>query len=321
MLTGTPLDLTPYGGVLAALGWLYWLLALGIVVLALWWPKRWWVKLAAAAVVLGGVVYPVFVRPVHKRVQEQQQFKARLDAATARFEMRCKSAGEKIARAVEGVEGVVWLKWREPRDVQDDFDQYKLFDPYGRDCAGDECIAQLLRLENTQGRFQREVEIRKGRYRYVESIDPADGRRYRYTGTMKLMPAWTAEAIERFRRDRGTDPPESAYWFQLERKPIDQYTARYGITWDDLSTREDREQWIAGGSLKVIDLQSNGVIAERVGYMMDRGLGSRAGFRMPWAAAPDCACSPFPKVSDGGAFRSLRGQPFLLRVLMPTREQ
>jgi len=325
MLTGTPLDLTPLGSLLSAAGWLYWLLALGIVVLALWWPKRWWVKLAAAAVVLGGVIYPVFVRPVHKRVQavhsEQQQFKARLDAATARFEMRCKSAGEKIARTVEGVEGVVWLKWREPRDVQDDFDQYKLFDPYGRDCAGDECIAQLLRLENTQGRFQREVEIRKGRYRYVESIDPADGRRYRYTGTMKPVPSWTPEGIERYRKEKGTDIPDFSYQFALERTPIERFSARYGITWGDISTREDREQWTAGGSLRVIDLQSNEVIAERVGYMMDRGLGSRAGFRTPWAAAPDWACPPFPKVSDGGAFRSLRGQPFLLRVLMPTREQ
>lgn len=315
MLTGTPLDLTPLGSLLSAAGWMYWLLTAA----ALWWALRaagWRAKVWRTVPVL--VLFGAM--PVYNAWQIHLA-RAALGAATARFEMRCKSAGEKIVRTVEGVEGVVWLKWREPRDVQDDFDQYKLFDPYGRDCAGDECIAQLLRLENTQGRFQREVEIRKGRYRYVESIDPADGRRYRYTGTMKLMPAWTVEAIERFQRDRGTDPPESAYWFQLERKPIDQYTARYGITWDDISTREDREQWIAGGSLKVIDLQTHEVIAERVGYMMDRGLGSRAGFRMPWAAAPDWACPPFPKVSDGGAFRSLRGQPFLLRVLMPTREQ
>ena len=129
MLTGTPLDLTPFGGLLAALGWLYWLLALALVLLALWWPKRWWVKLVSAAVVLCAGIYPVFVRPVEKRVeaanQEQERFKARLDAAMALFEQRCKTAGEKITRPVENVEGVVWMKWRDKIDVKDDFDQFK----------------------------------------------------------------------------------------------------------------------------------------------------------------------------------------------------
>lgn len=325
MLTGTPLDLTPFGGVLAALGWLYWLVALGIVLLALWWPKRWWMKLVSAVVVLGVVVYPVFIRPVEKHVQavrsEQEQFKAKLDAATAHFEMRCKNAGEKIVRTVDNVEGVVWMKWRDNGDVKDDYDQYKLFDPYGRDCAGDDCIAQLLRLENTAGRFEREVELRKGRYRFVEAIDDSDGKRYRFTGAMKLRPSWTAEAIERFRRDRGTEVPDDAYWFGLHRTPIERYSARYGVTWDDISTTDDRDRWIAGGSLKVIDLQTNEVIAERVGYMMDRGLGSTAGFRSPWAAAPDWACPPFPRSPGGGAFRGYRGQSFLLNVLKPSTEK
>lgn len=325
MLTGTPLDLTPLGPLLSWLGVAYWGVALAIVALALWWPKRWWIKLTMAALVLGAVVYPVFIRPVEKHVQtvrhDQEQFKAKLDAATAQFEMRCKSAGEKIVRTVDNVEGVVWMKWRDQRDVKDDFDQYKLFDPYGRDCDAEECIAQLLRLDAPPGRFQREVDIRKGRYRYVESIDPADGKRYRYTGTMKLMPAWTPEAIQRFRRDRGTDVPESAYWFQLERAPIDRYSARYGITWDDISTEEDRDHWVAGGSIKVIGLQANEVIAERVGYMMDRGLGSTAGFRTPWAYALRNACPPFP--TDGThTTRSWPGTEtflFVSKVLKPSR--
>jgi len=204
MLTGTPLDLTPFGGVLAALGWLYWLLALGIVVFALWWPKRWWMKLASAAIVLSAVVYPVFIRPVEKHTQaarnEQEQFKAKLDAAMAQFDQRCKSAGEKIVRTVDNVEGVVWMKWREKRDVKDDYDQFKLFDPYGRDCDADECIAQLLRLETKTGRFQREVELRKVRYRYVEAIDGSDGKRYRGVhGVSALRPLrvrQTHESIE-----------------------------------------------------------------------------------------------------------------------------
>lgn len=320
MLTGTPLDLTPLGPLLSWLGVAYWVLALALAGLALWVLGRWWLKVPAAIGILVVFVYPVLThrREVELRVDAA---KAKLDAATAQFEMRCKSAGEKIVRTVDNVEGVVWMKWRDQRDVKDDFDQYKLFDPYGRDCDAEECIAQLLRLDAPPGRFQREVDIRKGRYRYVESIDPADGKRYRYTGTMKLMPAWTPEAIQRFRRDRGTDVPESAYWFQLERAPIDRYSARYGITWDDISTEEDRDHWVAGGSIKVIGLQANEVIAERVGYMMDRGLGSTAGFRTPWAYALRNACPPFP--TDGThTTRSWPGTEtflFVSKVLKPSR--
>ena len=29
-MTGTPLDLTPFGGIVSALGWVYWVLALAI---------------------------------------------------------------------------------------------------------------------------------------------------------------------------------------------------------------------------------------------------------------------------------------------------
>ena len=102
-------------------------------------------------------------------------------------------------------------------------------------------------------------------------------------------------------------------------QPIQQQSARYGITWDDISTREDRELWIAGGSLKVIDLQTNEVIAERTGYMMDREQGSRAGARSPWAYALRNACPGFP--SDGT--HTTRSWPrtetliFVSKVLQP----
>ena len=49
MLTGTPLDLTPFGSLLTGIGWLYWLLAAS----GLWWALRgerpWKAKLMRAA--------------------------------------------------------------------------------------------------------------------------------------------------------------------------------------------------------------------------------------------------------------------------------
>jgi hypothetical protein len=319
MLTGAKLDMTPFGPLLTAVGVVYWLLALGLAAFALWVQGRWWIKVPVALLIVAGFVYPVLTRV---KVQEQQidTVKARLAASQALFEVRCKSAGEKITRTVENVDGVVWMKWRDKGTASDDSDQFKLFDPYGRDCNVESCIEQLLRLETNTGRFKRDVDLRKGRYRFVESTDPADGQRYRYTGTMKVPSSWTPEGIEKYRREKGTDIPDDSYRFALQRSPIGEYTVRYGITWDDISTREDREHWIAGGSLKVIDLQTNEVIADRIGYMMDRGQGSTAGFRSPCLYAERTACSEFARSEAGNPMKYSRSRAFVFNVLKPITE-
>jgi hypothetical protein len=98
-------------------------------------------------------------------------------------------------------------------------------------------------------------------------------------------------------------------------------TAAYGVTWDDLSTREDRDRWIAGSSLKVIDLRTNEVIAERIGYMFDAGLGDQGGGRQPWTYARGNACPEFTPLGDGTArrTRTYRETPdFLQTVLRPS---
>jgi hypothetical protein len=307
------LDLTPFGALLQGIGLLYWVVVIGVAVLAWRWPKRRAVKLGACAAVL-----VLALAPTINQYRAQSAAKARYQAAMAHFEMRCKSAGEKIVRTVENVEGIVWMKWRDKYDVGDDYDQFKLSDPYGRDCNAERCIEQLLRLDAPTGRFEREVKLTKGRFGFVESTDPTDGKLYRYTGTMKLpSPPWTPEAIARQERTDGRPISDDSYRLALERKPISTRTARYGVTWDDISTREDREHWVAGGSLKVIDLQTDEVIAERVGYMMDRGLGSRAGFRTPWLMARRHACPEYP----GGMFRYPTHDSvlFALKVLQPNQ--
>jgi hypothetical protein len=140
---------------------------------------------------------------------------------------------------------------------------------------------------------------------------------------MKLPSSWTEEGIAQHKRNTGREVPDDSYRFTLETTPVDRFTTRYGITWDDISTREDREHWIAGGSLKVIDLQTNEIIAERIGYMMDRGLGDKSGFRNPWAFAEQYACPEFRQIgpSDPRRGRSYNETAiFITKVLKTTRE-
>ncbi|RYD50506.1 MAG: hypothetical protein EOP52_13995 [Sphingobacteriales bacterium] len=81
--------------------------------------------------------------------------------------------------------------------------------------------------------------------------------------------------------------------FVLERELIQMRSARYGVEFSDVSTREDRNYWIAGSSLKVIDLERQLEMGERVGYMVDWAQGSKAGGRSPWLFAAENACPEF----------------------------
>jgi hypothetical protein len=300
-MTGTPLDLTPFGGIVTGIGWLYWLIALGLLVLALRRPKTprrkaFWTLLV---VLVFGLMPGIQLR-------EAYVANAKLRAATAQFEMRCRSAGEKISRVAENVEGVVWLKWRDK--ARNESDQFKLDDPYGQDCTGVDCIEQLLRITSGLELDPNRKQPRLFGYQFVESKSPADGLTYRYT--LNLY------------RPHDRDPKwlETHVQTELLKQPIDRPAARYGITWDDISTREDREHWIAGGSLKVIDLQTDEVIAERIGYMMDRGLGNRFNGRSPWVWARGHACPPFPGGRGQRSWPNTETLNFASKVLQPARE-
>lgn len=304
MLTGTPLDLTPFGALLSSIGWFYWLLTAA----GLWWALRgskpWQAKLLRALPValvfgflpgLGG--------------WNAYKARSRLNESMALFEQRCKTAGEKISRTVEGVEGVVWLKWREKISNADNFaDQFKLNDPYGQDCGAEDCILRLLRAtKGVELDPKRKLPHHHG-YRFVETRDPGDGVLYRYT----------------LRLDRPFDHDQK--WLEtyikpeLDREVISQTTARYAISWDDISTREDREHWIAGSSLRVVDMKVNEVIAERLGYMVDQGQGSQAGFRSPWLYAEQFACPEFAQIGPSDSRRRHTGREtrdFAGKVLQP----
>ncbi len=316
-MTGTPLDLTPFGPLLKALGLLYWALALAVAGLALWLPKSWWLKLPLAALVLAAFIVPV-AGHVQQQGAQRDAAQERLDASMALFQERCKTAGERITRTVENVEGVVWMKWRDQEVNYQD--QFKLDDPYGADCGLEGCIVLLLKSKDAASRFPESAKRHAGRYDYVQSIDPEDGRPYQYTGHPKSVKEESPEEFSRYVRSTGIGAePDGSYLALKKTLLVNGLTARYGVTWDDISTREDREHWIAGSSLKVLDLRTNEVIAERIGYMIDRGQGSQAGFRSPWGYANETAC---PEKIDVAGNRTQVGftARFVNKVLNATRD-
>ena len=234
----------------------------------------------------------------------------RLKVADRLIKEHCKTAGVKIYRTAKDVEGIFLMKIR-PNDINYG-DQFKMDDPYGKDLGGEEgYIGMFLKGRTKSPEDAKSIRPELFGYRYVEAIDPKDGKRYRYTGGMRDVEVTSSIIgggdgrhkfiIKKFVLDKVLG---------VENKP------RYGVTYDDISTRKDREHWIAGSSLRVIDLQNNEVMAERIGYMMDYGQGSNAGGRSPWLMAANNACPVFwPR--HGSLAQLRQTQYFVEQVLIP----
>lgn len=254
--------------------------------------------------------------------------KTRLQKAEALFQERCKTAGEFIHRTADNVEGLFLMKLRPNRINYQD--QFALDDPYGRDLGGEGYILTFIRgsyQAQTTGRPAPGAPPRLG-YRYVEANEPLNGKRYRYTGSMKVVSRQDPDAPNvQVELKRNPNYDLNNYAFMLDRVPATGQTPRYGVTYDDISTREDRDYWIAGSSLKVVDLKTNEVMAERIGYMMDRGQGNISGGRAPWLLAANTACPSFhrnpniPLTVPAFNAQPHQTQDFVEKVLKPIQEK
>ena len=256
-------------------------------------PHRW---LPAVPLGLSLLVSACGSGPGTPRLNERQI------KAQAMFAERCKTAGEKIYKTVENVDGVYLLKIR-PTAVNFG-EQFRLDDPYGSDLGGDGYILSFLRGFHTPPTQLGAEKTSPPRAWYAEAIDPEDGQRYRYTGRIEEPWQTNKSYLKGFTR------------FVLDKVVAPGAAPRYGVTYDDISTREEREYWIAGISLKVVDLHTNEVIAERVGYMVDWAQGSRVWGAAPWLLATQHACPRFPGRHSVSQLRQT--EKFVEKVLRPS---
>jgi hypothetical protein len=236
--------------------------------------------------------------------------------AEAMFQERCKKSGVFIHRTAENVEGILLLKLRP--DGINRGDQYKMNDPYGHAPFGDDYIKNFfLEPAFESNKYAKpdvikEIHQKYHGYRYVDTIDPQDGRRYRYTGRTEEPWQKNKSYLKGYTR------------FVLDKTLAPDPAPRYGVTYEDISTRQERDYWIAGSSLKVIDLQTNEVIAERIGYMMDPGQGNRSGGRAPWLMAANYACPSFKPSGarvPGTTYQLGQTRNFVTKVLKPILEK
>jgi hypothetical protein len=256
---------------LAFVGWSY---IIGVVIataLALKLPKTKQAKVWATVIVIGlSAILPLKgYQGYRKEQQGAQANKARLDKAQALFAARCKTAGEKIYRTVEGVDGVLLTNIRPSRVMSDD--QFAQYDPYGYEGGGDEYIKSFL-----AGNWKTCV----GKAPQC----PANKKAFDYVDIQSENFAYERFFVV----DKATHQPFLPGVISIPELVKGKSTlplAKYAVTWIDVSTDEDRKNWIAGGRISILDRITNEIVAERTGYLMDSGLGNTAGSRSPWSWA------------------------------------
>ena len=221
---------------------------------------------------------------------EQKKYDEYRAEGFERFNRYCKEkAGEKIYRRVADVESILVMRPRPDASETQFTDQQWRGDPYGFGLSDAAEIGSLLRPD----RASTNAPLLMG-YTFAE-VSIVDGSGSRQTKQYRVVKQ---------------DARDAAY-NDLQVAVVNDQRSKFGFTWEDISTSEDRHYWIAGGVLRVVDLTTNEIIAERVGYLIDPLFGNRSSGRVPWLAAVSRAC---PARAQGELRITRR---FLTQVLQP----
>ncbi|MBQ9258608.1 MAG: hypothetical protein IJ187_11525 [Neisseriaceae bacterium] len=242
--------------------------------------------LAACAVSLFWII-PV-EKAERQRISKYDERKEKYQAAKAVFDEQCKKAGEKIYRTVDNVDGIMLLKVRE-ENKENIF--ALLADPMWDEAA-------ITNVESSNGSyigsFLRKYRIRFGKrngYSFVDVLK-ADG------------------SISRYFDYKGHDDIDEERDGVIK-NPSD--PARYAVTYEYNVDPELRKHWVAGITIKIIDRQTDELLAEKTIFSFEPGLGSTATARTPWYNAVHC-----PELLQRTEDRNPT-HAFAVQVLKPTQ--
>lgn len=238
----------------------------------------------------------------------------------ALYEEKCRTvAGVKIYRTVPDVEGVLLMKIRPERTDRDLSDLMWPGAALASESRGDGYITNFLAYEisgspkgepvTPERRGYLGTQERPGAlpgYRYVDVIDEKDGKRYRYTGSMKEV--WVEFSI----LVGGDGKRHKVVNWVLDKTPAPNPSPRYGVTFEDHVIPEERALGIASTTVKVIDLETQEVLGEMTAYARGATKASSAN-PVPWLSAYKCGSIG---IDAHGATRQ-----FVDQVLIPKKEK
>ena len=181
-----------------------------------------------ALLMFGGMIDEKKQQPI------KEARRAEYEQARAVFDEQCKKAGEKIYRTVDNVDGVMLLKVRKSKHLHQN-------DPMFED-------AGIIGIDNSvEGGYiasffkHSKLLRRENAYQFVDVLkdDNSIVRYFEYNGNGDIDD------------DRNV----------IEKNPKN--PARYAVTYENNVEPELRKHWVAGTTIKIIDRQTNELLAER----------------------------------------------------------
>ena len=207
--------------------------------------NRLWVGLLIAVTVPYSCISPLvheLKRDQQKAAEKEAEWRKRYEPAKARFDQLCQNAGEKIYRTADNVEGILLLKVR----GDDEKYQSNRYNPLKDQMWEDAAVASEFEREEYVASFL--PYFSRAHYDYVDVLQK-DGSIIRYSGDWHM-----------------SDKP-----FNQEINPP--HPARYAVTYENDVSWENRKHWIAGTTIKIIDTQTNTLMAEKTMYVFVPELG------------------------------------------------
>ncbi|CAN5447652.1 hypothetical protein BH11PSE11_BH11PSE11_31060 [soil metagenome] len=249
----------------------------------------------------------------------------------ALYEEKCRTvAGEKIYRKVENVEGIVLLKVRPQASDREWADRMWPGAAFALEAGGSAYIDTFLGYEyapadGLTGKPGAVTPAQRGYittdkypdglpgYRYVDVIDDKDGKRYRYSGSLKVVGRKdeTAPGVQMALKKDPNFDMNVRRWV-LDKTLATTQSPQYGVTFEDHVIPQDRAVGVASSTIKVVDLKTNEVLGEMTRYAWSPGGPSNAN-PSPWLTAWKCPGHP---VGASAATRK-----FVDQILIPKKAQ
>ncbi|MEL0167433.1 MAG: hypothetical protein VW877_04840 [Pseudomonadaceae bacterium] len=253
-----------------------------------------------------------------------QEMIQRAIAGKQLWEERCRTvAGERIYRTVEGVEGIVLYGTRRDLIHQDYANPMLPSAAFARERTNANYIGTFLGYEHSSrpGRpvspefrgyvtleyLENNISNLPG-YQYVDVIETSLGGRLRYTRAKVLIGQMNVNSPS-VRRKIEEDPEYdlNIYEWTLKAQPAPQESPRYGVTIEDHVITEERNLGVASSTVRVIDIETDEILAELTRYVWAAPKSSMNPF--PWARAKSCP-------STNGA-SGVTTRKFVDKVLIP----
>ncbi len=282
------LKMSGFEALFSILGSLYLLLALVAVCIAIWKGKTRPRKLIHA-----GVVLAVFMAPIAPEIYRSIEYRGRLAKASALFEERCKTAGEKVYKSVEGVEGVLLANIRVDDVAANRANPMWVNAALPNEHGGEWYVISFLGWEQRYGERPGPV-----------NLNPTPHPGYRYVDVAAQNGRFTRYALVEKETNVGKR------WVLGPGVPQAQPT-RFSVGFENMVLPDDRKHWVASTRLTVVDTENGELLGERTSYSFEPGLGSADGLRQPWGFAIGC-----PAFVNGAQTRL-----FVEHILKPVAEK